>query len=272
MAKSTVRHVVTPRDLEILTALDRTPLTALQLLELSRTFDHAFGSERMVRERLQALCAAGWARSAHYATAVQGAAPKYYFLTTVGYSLVHGPNAASAPKRSFVPLPVTRHRHSRALADFVVQMYVAAHAANILVENYYPENLLRLTVDGESLCPDGAFELRTTDGKQYNFVVELDCSTERVASTRDADSWQRKIRLYDRLQDLNHPNRFRVLVLCTGGRERLRHILATAATLFRNPQRALLYGVPLPEFLSQADSLRTKCFRDHLQRAVALVP
>jgi hypothetical protein len=129
-----------------------------------------------------------------------------------------------------------------------------------------------MSVDGESLCPDGAFELRTSDGKQFNFVVEIDCSTERVASPRDADSWQRKIRLYDRLQDLNLPHRFRVLVICTGGRERLRHILSTAATHFRNPQRSLLYGTLLPEFLSQADPLHTKIFHDHLHRAVALVP
>jgi hypothetical protein len=138
MAKTASRHLVTPRDLEILAALDRTPLTALQLLKLSGMFAQPFGSERMVRERLQSLCAAGWARSAHYATADQGAAPKYYFLTLVGCSLVHGPNATSPPKRSFLPLPVTRHRHSRALADFVVQTYLATHAVDIGVANYYP--------------------------------------------------------------------------------------------------------------------------------------
>ena len=224
------------------------------------------------RERLQALGAAGWVRSAHYATIVQGAAPKYYFLTATGFALLHGPDVTPASKRAFAPLPVIRHRHSRALADFVVQLYVAAHGTNLHVENYYAENLLRLTVDGESLCPDGAFEIRTPDGKQYNFVVEVDCSTERVVSTRDVDSWQRKIRLYDRLQDLNHPHRFRVLVLCTGGQERLRRILTTAATLCRNPQRTLLYGSTLAEFVAHADALRTEIFCDHLQRAVALVP
>ena len=115
MAKNESRHLVTPRDLEILAALDRTPLTALQLLKLSGTFEQSFGSERMVRERLQALCAAGWARSAYYATAMQGAAPKYFFLTAVGYALVHGHQVETPSRRSSACplLAVTRHRHSR---------------------------------------------------------------------------------------------------------------------------------------------------------------
>jgi len=57
------RRILTGRDLEVLQAFDRTPLTAGQMLALSRTFVHPFGSERMVRERLQALGSVGWARS-----------------------------------------------------------------------------------------------------------------------------------------------------------------------------------------------------------------
>ncbi len=273
MAKTESRHLVTPRDLEILAALDRTPLTALQLLKLSGTFEQAFGSERMVRERLQSLCAAGWTRSAYYATAMQGAAPKYFFLTAVGYALVHGHQVEIPSRRSFAPLPVTRHRHSRALADFVVQLYVTAHAANFHVENYYPENVLRLSIDGESLCPDGAFELRTPDGEQYNFVVEIDCSTERVASTRDVDSWQRKIRLYDRLQDLNLPHRFRVLALCTGGRERLRHILADGGNSFsQSPTGVVVWDAAARNFSRTPIRCAQRFLRITCMRAVALVP
>jgi hypothetical protein len=271
MAKIAQQHVVRPRDLEILAALDRTQLTALQLLKLSRTFVEPIGSERMVRERLQALCDAGWVRWAQYATTSQGAAPKYYFLSPTGYAIIYGPDVAAPPKRSFARLPITLHRHSRALAEFVVHTVVAAHVGGIVLENYYRENSLRLAIDGESLTPDAAFELRTPDKRQWNFVVEVDCGTERVESALDADSWNRKIRLYDRLLDLNYPHRFRVLVVCTAGPDRLAHILRAANKLLRNPLRALLYGVSLDDYLAQPDPLRAACFRDHAERPVALV-
>ncbi len=63
------------------------------------------------------------------------------------------------------------------------------------------ENSLRLQVGQENLFPDCAFELHTRDGQQFNFFVELDNGTERVRSDKDADSWQRKVRLYEQLQD-----------------------------------------------------------------------
>src|SRR5258708_4065890 len=76
--------LLTPRDLEILTALDHCPLTALQLLRLSQTFVRPFTGERRVRERLHVLCAAGRTRRWQYATAGTGA-PGYYTLTPLGY-------------------------------------------------------------------------------------------------------------------------------------------------------------------------------------------
>lgn len=258
--------------LAILSACSSVMVTALQILKLSGTFEQPFGSERMVRERLQSLGAEGWVRSSYYAMAAQGAAPKYYFLTATGFAMLHGPDVLPVGKRSFAPLPVTRHRHSRALADFVVHTCVAAHASGARLANFYPENRLQLHVDGETFSPDGAFELHTPSGSQLNFVLEIDCGTERVISPHDVDSWQRKIRLYDRLQDLNHPHRFRVLVVCTGGRQRIDHILTAAKKLYRNAQRTLLCGVTLEAYLAQPDAVRVSVFSDHLQRRVALVP
>src|SRR5437870_12163787 len=78
----------TQRDSEILAALDRTPLTARQILKLSRTFAVPFTDERRVRERLQLLCAARRVRQFVYATAGQGA-PAYYVLSPLGFKLLH---------------------------------------------------------------------------------------------------------------------------------------------------------------------------------------
>src|ERR1043166_6261730 len=80
--------LLTARDLDILSALDHCPLTALQLLTLSQTFVRPFTGERRVRERLQVLCTAGRTRRWQYATAGTGA-PGYYTLTPLGYELLH---------------------------------------------------------------------------------------------------------------------------------------------------------------------------------------
>jgi hypothetical protein len=268
MVKRT-RGLVTPRDEEVLTALERVPRTAEQLVKLSVTFNHAFGSTRTVRERLQALGDAGWVRSSRYATTNGGAAPKYYFLSPRGYQLLHG-EAASPPKRACLPLPITRHRHTHALAEFVTHLAFAAHKSGIAIENFFRENTLRLVVDAESLFPDSAFELVFATGRRLNFLVEIDCATERVWSPQDTDSWQRKIRLYDRLQDQNAPARFRVLVIATRGVQRLTHILTAAKTLARNPHRALFYGITLGQFLATPDAVTAPCFRDHALRPVSL--
>ena len=146
-----------------------------------------------------------------------------------------------------------------------------AHHRGIRLANFYRENTLRLAVGGNSLFPDCAFEIRTPDGLQLNFLVELDNGTERVRSDKDTDSWQRKIRLYEQLQDANYPHRFRVLVVTTRSRERLDHILTMARAQAHNPRRSLLYAVHLDDYLAQSDPLSSPCFRDHHKRPVALI-
>jgi hypothetical protein len=139
------------------------------------------------------------------------------------------------------------------------------------MKNFSRENTLRLQVAQENLFPDCAFELHTRDGQQFNFLVELDNGTERVRSDKDADSWQRKIRLYEQLQDQTSPHRFRVLVVTTRSRDRLDHILAVATEHARNPRRSLFYAVHLDDYLGQSDAIQSPCFRDHRGGPVALI-
>src|SRR4051812_10750657 len=87
MASSSTRWQQTPRDREILTTLDLCPLESKDLLALSETFSHPFGSLDRARRTLQRLEAARQVRSWRYATtgAGGGAAPLYYKLTLDGY-------------------------------------------------------------------------------------------------------------------------------------------------------------------------------------------
>jgi hypothetical protein len=264
------RRILTGRDLEVLTALDRTPLTAGQLLALSRTFAHPFGSERMVRERLAALGASGWVQAGRYATVGAGAGQNYYRLTRTGYRLLYGENVEPPTKRYFAPVSLPRQRHTRALADFIVHTMVAAHEAGITFTDFYRENTLKLTVGQACLYPDCAFQLILPDGRTFNYLVELDNHTEQIRSTKDADSWQKKARLYDDLQS-SSDNRFRVLVVTTRSGPRLKTILALGAAVASNRQRSLLLGVPLAAYLAQPAALQSPVFLDHHLRAVSLV-
>jgi hypothetical protein len=265
------KYRLTGRDFDILTSLDRTPLAAEQLLKLSRTFAQPFGSLRMVRERLQGLGSAGWVRSARYATTSQGAGQNYYRLTRQGYGILYGEQAKAPTKRYFSPLSLARQHHSRSLADFIVHTIVAAHEDGVTFTDYYRENTLRLSIGGECLYPDCAFQLVLPDGRSFNYFVEVDNFSERIRSTKDSDSWQRKIRLYEDLQS-STSSRFRVLVVPTRSSVRLHGILALAATLASNPQRSLFLGVPLPCYLEEPNALTRPLFLDHHRRDVSLLP
>lgn len=270
MATTSGFRLLTPRDSDILAALDYCPLTALQLLKFSQTFAAPFPSERRVRDRLLQMCDAGWVRRWQYATASRGA-PNYYRLSPTGFRLLHGDKAIAPSKRAFDRVGLARQHHTQSLADFIVHTAVAAHESGVLFADVYRENSLRLQIGEESLFPDIPFQLISPDRSEFSFFTEIDAGSERIRSPKDLDSWERKIRLYDRLQDMT-PKRFRVLIISTRSTERLDHILDAAATLATNPQRSLFYGVALPHYLSEADALRSPCFRDHRGNSVSLLP
>jgi hypothetical protein len=272
MANSTVQRHLTERDVEILQALDRCPLTVRQILKLSQSFPGmTFKSTRSVQDRLQKLRQADWVRRWTYATASRVGAPDYYRLTLLGYRLLHGENAPPPTKRYFNEVGIARHHHTHSLAEFIVHTVVGALQRNVQMKYFRQENSLRIQVGQETLFPDCAFELHCTDGRQFNFFVELDNGTERIQSVKDTDSWLRKIHLYEQYQDKVYPHRFRLLVVATRSVERLQHILAVASAHVRNPQRSLLYAVHLEEYLLEADPVGIPCFRDHRGTAVALI-
>ncbi len=274
MATSAVQRHLTDRDVEILLALDRCPLTVLQLLKLSRTFPGMpFTSPRSVQDRLQKLRIAGWVRRWPYATASRGGSPDYYKTTLLGFRVLYGTNALPPTKRHFAEVSVAHHHHTHGLAEFLVHTVTAAHRHKVRIVHFYRENTLRLRIDEGTLWPDAAFELHTPDGRQFNFLVELDNGTERVRSDKDTESWQRKVHLYNLFQDRSYPHRFRVLVVTTRCAGRLRSILSLASHhAVRNPHRSLFYAVHLDDYLAEADAIIRPCFQNHHGKPVALIP
>jgi hypothetical protein len=273
MANDSIQRHLTARDEEILLALDRCPLTVQQLLKLSRSFRGSpFASPRSVQDRLQKLREAGWVNKWVYATAGRCGAPDYYKPTLLGYRLLYGRDALPPTRRAFAEVGLAHQHHTHCLAECIVHTLVAAHRVRVRMANFSREHTLQFALGGEFLFPDCAFELHTPLGQQFDFLVELDNGTERIRSDKDAESWQRKIRLYEQLQDERRPRRFRVLVVATRSRFRLHHILALAAASAPNPHRSLFYGVVLQDYLAEPNALYHPCFLDHRLAKVPLVP
>lgn len=269
IASSSPLRLVTARDLDILAALDRGPLTAAQLLKNSRAFARPFTTERRVRERLFSLCEAGRLHRRQYA-AVGLRAPNYYTLSPLGYRLLHGEDAIPPTKRIFGEVGIAKQLHTYSLAEFVVHTVVAARSAGIGFTGFHRENALRLEVGKEAILPDAAWQLILPGGAAFTFFLELDAGTERIRSDKESESLERKIRLYDEYQEISGTP-FRVLVATVRESERLSNILSAAATLVRQPERSLFYGISLPRYLAEPHPLTAPCFRDHRGGQVALV-
>lgn len=261
--------LVTDRDLDILAALERFPLTAFQLLTLSKTFPQPFTDERRVRERLQALVSAKRIRKFRYAIAGPGA-PAYYLLSPEGYGLLHGPDAPPPSKRAFHELSVSRQAHAFYLAEFLVHFIVQARSREHTLLEYEREHLCALQCGEESIRPDAGFQLRLKSGAYFRYYLEIDNSTERVRSTAVPDAWERKVRLYEKYAATSE-ERYRVLVVTTKSEDRLRHILRMSGELLTNKQKSLVCGTYLPTFLSTSNALETPCFLDHHGRRVPLI-
>jgi len=274
MATMSPRWQPTPRDIDILATLDVLPLTPEQLFKWSVRFEQPFTEIGALRRRLRQLAAAGLIRRWPMAIATRGSAPSYHKLTPRGYRLLRSDDdARPARRRAFAPIGPARHHHTKCLSDFIVHTAVAAHRCGIAFTDFQPENTCQVQIADESLWLDSRFAFVRGDTRRvYN--VELDCSTESVLSPRDADSIGRKIRLLDEDQSRYaaiDPRRPITLFVTTRSRRRMDNILA-AAIILRNPQRSVVYGVYLPDYLSLDAPLTTPCFLDHRRRLIPLFP
>src|SRR5712691_8705018 len=114
------RVSLSPRDLSLLRLLGWTPATTALLLRASNTFaGEPFADERRLRERLQALCAGGFARlwsSAHGG----GGLMNYYKLTPAGFTRLYGPDATLPSRAFFSEVSPSLFAHTFRLAEVIV--------------------------------------------------------------------------------------------------------------------------------------------------------
>ena len=124
------------------------------------------------------------------------------------------------------------------------------------------------------LRPDAAFQIQT-GRRAFNFVVEFDRGTERVQSSRDTESIERKLRGYlSHAKSLSAFDRNRYVVLFVTSRSglRLKHIMAHASAITMNWQRTLFLGISLADFLNAERPLDDACFWNPQFKSASMIP
>lgn len=262
------------RDIALLTALDRCPMTASQLCRLSHTFPNPFTDEGNLRRRLRTLENGELANKFSYAIASDGRSPCYYKLTREGYRLLYGESAQLPKRRYFQEISPGHHHHTNSLAETIVHLCVTAYENDCEILHFARENSVKLVAEPFTLFPDCAFVVKRYDGRTFSFVVEFDNGTERVRSKHDIESIERKIRGYDAHQSqygAHDPERYLVLFITTRSEQRLQYILDVAAGVMIQRQRRVFVGCELNRFLS-TDPFHVPVFEDHRRLRRTILP
>ncbi len=122
----------------------------------------------------------------------------------------------------------------------------------------------------QEFIPDAAFGLKERGRTPRHFLVELDCGTEPVYSTKERDSLAKKLKLYYAHETACEGD-YRVLFLFTTATPRLAHFLRITKELVPDPRRHIVLAAVLPSVLEHADPLRWPIFLDHDRRLVSLL-
>ncbi len=123
------------------------------------------------------------------------------------------------------------------------------------------ENQLPLTLGERTQKPDYSFRLATRDGV-FTFYDEIDEGTEPIASNKQRECLEAKIRFHEDYQNATG-ERYRVRVIFAKTSVRMVQFLSLArrhATL----QRSIFYGVLLEDYLKHGSPLTSPMFIDHL--------
>lgn len=274
MAK-TLQIRIGPRDIDLLQDIDRCPMTAEQLFQLSVASERPFRSLPDLRRRLRQLKAAKMLNCWPYAIATTGRSPLYFKLTRDGFRFLYGEAYPLPRRRHFEAMsPGHHHHHTLSLSTLLVHLVTHAAKEGHTIENYARENSVKLTADPFIIYPDGAFVLRRNDGKAFPFCIELDNGTERVRSKQDVECIERKLRGYDAHQSqfaTFDDDRYLVLLVTTRSRQRLDNMLSLAGSIMSQPQRTVFIGASLDALL-EVNPFETSVFEDHRHLRRTLIP
>jgi hypothetical protein len=260
--------IYTARDQQIHEALALTPLDTQQLLKTSQTFDQPFMNDRTLRERMQEHAAAGWVQTFTYATTTSGKL-NYYKLSPQGFRMLNGPDTPLPKASAFREVSPALQRHTRHLADIIVQTNVHARWLGLRILEQHGENQLPLSLGERMQKPDYSFRLATRDGP-LTFYDELDEGTEPIASTKQRESLEARIRFHEDYQNATG-ERYRVRVLFAKASARMVQFLSLARQ-HAKLQRVIFLAALLEDYLKNSSPLTSPMFVDHFNRLRSIVP
>jgi len=148
---------------------------------------------------------------------------------------------------------------------------MSADVAGLDIPFLLGDNQVRLTSGAETFVPDAAFGLKTKGRPPQHYLVELDCGTEPVYSTKQRDSLRKKLSLYY-AHEAASENTYRVLFLFAEATPRVAHFLKLAREMSPDPRRYIVRAAVLASFLDHGDPLRWPIFLDHNMQLVSLLP
>ena len=195
----------------------------------------------------------------------------YYRLTQQGHCLVCGSDKALPARSHFRAVSPALQRHVRSVASLLVKIRTSAHTAGLDIPFLLGDNQVRLSSGKETFIPDTVFGLKQKRKTPQHYLVELDCGTEPVYSSKQRDSLQKKLSLYY-AHEAASENTYRVLFLFTEATPRVAHFLCLARELAPDPRRHIVMAAVLDSILDHAAPLQWPLFLDHDQRLVSLLP
>ncbi|MCG8449821.1 MAG: replication-relaxation family protein [Pirellulales bacterium] len=251
---------------QILTALTVTPLDARQLAQLSVSFDAPFTDEQFVRRAMARLVRDGYAREFRYPDRT-----KYWKPAREGYRLVYGPDKPLPGRRAYQGVSPSLERHTRRLADLIVKLQVAAHLRGVEIAFLYGDGQATFRQQSQSKVPDLVVGFKVRGRKTYTLVVELDCGTEPVYSTKSRESLDKMIRFYLE-HEASIEGTYRVVTLFDRPSSRVNHFLDRVAQLNSDPRRRVIKAGLLDNLLAHGDPLSWPLLLDWDRQLAALLP
>ena len=183
--------------------------------------------------------------------------------------LLQGPDAALPKRAAFHEVSLGLQRHTRHLADVIVQTNVHAKRLGVEILDQRGENQLPLSLGDRTQKPDYSFRLQTRDGV-YTYYDEIDEATEPIASTKQRESLEAKIRFHEDYQNATG-ERYRVRVFFAKASPRMVQFL-NLARKHATRQRSIFYAVLLEDYLKHGSPLTSPMFIDHFHRLQSMVP
>jgi len=235
--------IITPRDIEIFSALTKYHLTGRMIFDLSQTFAEPFRSITNTRARLNQLYLAGYLKRDLRFEKGKRNNESYYFLTPKCAACLADLEGIEKKNTVFQPRSIARQAHSFLISQVMVKMETDLYMMKGICQmvGFIRENHFEVKGnDKKAIRPDGSIFVNL-NGQNFLLFLEADRSTEVVNSAKpEKRTFERKMQIYSEFKNHFWQNEiihrfegikgYRVLIVCKSV-QRLRNLLNLAKAM-----------------------------------------